>query len=148
MEGEEDLAAMMQLLEAMHIEALPPVEHPEPALHLCRLLRLAHFYSVGTVLREASELLVSKAGSLTASQCAVAMAALRPLADADATGPAKALAACATRLWSLLTPLDKIFDDAELGATFDELPLAAVLEATKQTLLGSSAETGGHGLCL
>lgn len=132
---------MVRLLEAMHAEALPPEEDPE---HLCRLLRLAHFYSVDTVLKEASQLLTSMAGSLSVSQCAAAMVALHPLAEAAAAGPCQATAACAAQLRHLLHPLDIVLDDTELGEMFDQLPLVAVLEATEQALIASSQETGGH----
>lgn len=120
------------------------MEHPEAGLHLCHLLRLAHFYSVRLVLDAASKQLVQAARSLPASHCATAIAALQPLADSDAIGDA--LAACTAQLLRLMEPLDRIFEDHDLGATFEQLPLPAVLQVTQlKALHSSSQETGGAG---
>lgn len=125
------------------------MQHPEPGLHLCRLLRLAHFYSVRLVLQSASHQLVLAASSLPASHCAAAIAALEPLVDANAGAVRDALAACTAQLLRLMDPLDRIFEEEDLGATFEQLPLQAVLQVTKLEALGkSSQETGVVGMCL
>lgn len=147
--GEEELAALMLLLEAMHMETLPPVEHCEPGLHLCRLLCHAHFYDVRLVLEAAAGALKDHAASLPAAHCAAVLCMLQPVVEGEGGSGggvlAGVLAACDQQLLRQLDPLDRLFEDEELGATFDALPLQAVVRAVGRKPQGAadSQETGG-----
>ncbi|KAL4457474.1 hypothetical protein ABPG75_012339 [Micractinium tetrahymenae] len=97
----DEVQAMQALLEFIHTRQLPP---GLPAEELCRLLRLAHFYAV------------------------------QPAGDGGG-GAGRwhwlPQPACLKRPKDILTPLETLFSDEELGAPFDELPLVAVGCVTK-----------------
>ncbi|KAL4457469.1 hypothetical protein ABPG75_012334 [Micractinium tetrahymenae] len=123
----DEVQAMQALLEFIHTRQLPP---GLPAEELCRLLRLAHFYAVDSLQETAAAALVPLARSLPGSTAAAIYTALQPLAE-EGSPLARAAAACLERLQALLTPLEVVFTDEELGALFDELPLAAAAAITK-----------------
>ena len=100
------------------------------------------------VLEAAAAALEGCAVGLPAAQCAAALCILQPLAEGGGGGGgalARALAACDRQLVRQLDPLDRLFEDEELGATFDALPLQAVVRAVGRKPQGAadSQETGG-----